>query len=155
MNYFLRTSVCRTYSIHISYLLTHLLACQYWADSYVQWSPLGTHLATVHRQGVQVWVGDDKFRRLMKFSHPQVLVLLTVRNKLCRMFNVVRADMGLSQLKLIDFSPGERYLVTYSSHEPNNPRDTHVRDSRTFIFIFIRLTFMIPFLISCNCRVLS
>lgn len=35
------------------------------------------------------------------------------------------------QVKLIDFSPGERYLVTYSSHEPSNPRDTHV--SLTFI----------------------
>jgi translation initiation factor 3 subunit B len=33
----------------------------------------------------------------------------------------------LSQVKMIDFSPGERYLVTYSSHEPSNPRDTHVR----------------------------
>ncbi|KAL3537155.1 hypothetical protein ACH5RR_000521 [Cinchona calisaya] len=29
------------------------------------------------------------------------------------------------QVKLIDFSAGERFLVTYSSHEPSNPRDTH------------------------------
>ncbi|VAI60093.1 unnamed protein product [Triticum turgidum subsp. durum] len=72
---------------------------QYWTDSYIQWSPLGTHLATVHRQGAQVWGGDDKFVRLMRFAHPQ--------------------------LKLIDFSPGEKYLITYSSHEPSNPRDTH------------------------------
>ncbi|KAM0900356.1 hypothetical protein ACQ4PT_020717 [Festuca glaucescens] len=77
------------------------LVCQkqYWTDSYVQWSPLGTHLATVHNQGAQVWGGDDKFLRLMKFPHPK--------------------------LKLIDFSPGERYLVTYSSEEPSNPRGTH------------------------------
>ncbi|CAI7895469.1 unnamed protein product, partial [Closterium sp. NIES-54] len=27
-------------------------------------------------------------------------------------------------VRLIDFSPGERFLVTYSSHEPANPRDT-------------------------------
>ncbi|KAM0893219.1 hypothetical protein ACQ4PT_025237 [Festuca glaucescens] len=72
---------------------------QYWTDSYVQWSPLGTHLATVHNQGAQVWGGDDKFLRLMKFPHPK--------------------------LKRIDFSPGERYLVTYSSEEPSNPRGTH------------------------------
>ncbi|XP_044985379.1 eukaryotic translation initiation factor 3 subunit B-like [Hordeum vulgare subsp. vulgare] len=72
---------------------------QYWTDSYIQWSPLGTHLATVHRQGAQVWGGDDKFVRLMRFAHPQV--------------------------KLIDFSPGEKYLITYSSQEPSNPRDTH------------------------------
>ena len=59
---------------YISYLLNHFFACQCWTDSYVQWSPLGTYLATVHRQGAQVWGGDDKFLRLMKFSHPQVLV---------------------------------------------------------------------------------
>uniref|UniRef100_R7WCX8 Eukaryotic translation initiation factor 3 subunit B n=1 Tax=Aegilops tauschii TaxID=37682 RepID=R7WCX8_AEGTA len=48
---------------------------QYWTDSYIQWSPLGTHLATVHRQGAQVWGGDDKFVRLMRFLHPQRVVL--------------------------------------------------------------------------------
>ncbi|KAL6846837.1 hypothetical protein ACP4OV_024285 [Aristida adscensionis] len=72
---------------------------QYWTDSFIRWSPLGTYLATVHKQGVQVWGGEDKFERLMRFSHPQVT--------------------------LIDFSPGERYLVTYSNHEPSNPTDTH------------------------------
>ncbi|KAK8445415.1 hypothetical protein SEVIR_9G321100v4 [Setaria viridis] len=42
---------------------------QYWTDSFIQWSPLGTYLATVHRQGSQVWGGgkDDKyFARLGK-----------------------------------------------------------------------------------------
>jgi len=43
--------------------------------------------------------GEDKFVRLMRFAHPQV--------------------------EHIDFSPGERFLVTYSSHKPSNPRDTH------------------------------
>jgi translation initiation factor 3 subunit B len=71
---------------------------QFWTESFVQWSPLGTYLATVHRQGAAVW-GGSSFNRLMRYSHPQV--------------------------KLIDFSPGERFLVTYSSHEPSNPRDTH------------------------------
>ncbi|XP_025801980.1 eukaryotic translation initiation factor 3 subunit B-like isoform X2 [Panicum hallii] len=73
---------------------------QFWTDCFIQWSPLGTYLATVHRQGSQVWGGEDKFVRLMRFAHPQV--------------------------ELIDFSPGERFLVTYSSHKPSNPRDTHV-----------------------------
>nr|AIZ68196.1 eukaryotic translation initiation factor 3 subunit B-like protein [Albuca bracteata] len=72
---------------------------QYWTESFVQWSPLGTYLATVHRQGAAVWGGAATFNRLMRYAHPQV--------------------------KLIDFSPGEKYLVTYSSHEPSNPRDTH------------------------------
>ncbi|KAL3516745.1 hypothetical protein ACH5RR_023647 [Cinchona calisaya] len=71
----------------------------FWTDSFVQWSPLGTYLATLHRQGAAVWGGATTFNRLMRYAHPQV--------------------------KLIDFSPGERFLVTYSSHEPSNPRDTH------------------------------
>ncbi|XP_068659438.1 eukaryotic translation initiation factor 3 subunit B-like [Aristolochia californica] len=71
----------------------------YWTESFVQWSPLGTYLATVHRQGAAVWGGAATFNRLMRYAHPQI--------------------------KLIDFSPGEKYLVTYSSHEPSNPRDTH------------------------------
>ncbi|GAB2300311.1 Eukaryotic translation initiation factor 3 subunit B [Dionaea muscipula] len=71
----------------------------YWTESFVQWSPLGTYLATIHRQGAAVWGGATTFNRLMRYAHPMV--------------------------KLIDFSPGERYLVTYSSHEPSTPRDTH------------------------------
>ncbi|KAF2313046.1 hypothetical protein GH714_008883 [Hevea brasiliensis] len=59
----------------------------YWTESFVQWSPLGTYLATVHRQGAAVWGGASTFNRLMRYAHPQV--------------------------KLIDFSPGEKYLVTY------------------------------------------
>ncbi|KAL6569251.1 Eukaryotic translation initiation factor 3 subunit B [Orobanche minor] len=72
---------------------------EYWTESFVQWSPLGTYLATLHKLGAQVWGGATTFNRLMRFKHTQV--------------------------KLIDFSPGERFLVTYSSHEPSNPRDTH------------------------------
>ncbi|KAJ4815010.1 Eukaryotic translation initiation factor 3 subunit B [Rhynchospora pubera] len=72
---------------------------QYWIDSFVQWSPLGTYLATVHRQGAIVWGGKSTFNLIHRFPHNQV--------------------------KHIDFSPGERFLVTYSSQEPSNPRDTH------------------------------
>ncbi|TVU10085.1 hypothetical protein EJB05_43593 [Eragrostis curvula] len=77
------------------------LVCQnqLWTDSFVQWSPLGTYLATVHRQGSQVWGGQDMLERLMRFPHPQV--------------------------NMIDFSPGERFLITYSSHQPSNPTSTH------------------------------
>ncbi|CAN0854090.1 Eukaryotic translation initiation factor 3 subunit B [Linum grandiflorum] len=78
----------------------------YWTESFVQWSPLGTYLATVHRQGAAVWGGASSFNRLMRYAHPQV--------------------------KMIDFSPGEKYLVTYSSHEPSNPRDAN----RVLINIF-------------------
>ncbi|KAJ3697547.1 hypothetical protein LUZ61_001252 [Rhynchospora tenuis] len=75
--------------------------CQYWTwtDSFVHWSPLGTYLATVHRQGAAIWGGKSTFNRIHMFPH--------------------------NQAKHIDFSPGERFLVTYSSQEPSNPRDTH------------------------------
>ncbi|KAI3719303.1 hypothetical protein L6452_20199 [Arctium lappa] len=73
--------------------------CLFWTESFVQWSPLGTYLATVHRQGAAVWGGTSTFNRLMCYAYAQV--------------------------KLIDFSPGEKYLVTYSSHEPSTPHDSH------------------------------
>ncbi|XP_020967708.1 eukaryotic translation initiation factor 3 subunit B-like [Arachis ipaensis] len=57
---------------------------------------MGTYLATIHRQGAAVWGGSTTFNRLMRYAHPQV--------------------------KLIDFSLGEKFLVTYSRHEPSNPR---------------------------------
>ncbi|KAJ3674586.1 hypothetical protein LUZ60_005202 [Juncus effusus] len=62
-----------------------------WKDSIVQWSPLGTYLATVQKQGAVVWGGASKFISLMRFVQPQV--------------------------KQIDFSPGEKYLVTCSIHD--------------------------------------
>ncbi|KAL2655206.1 hypothetical protein AAZX31_04G056400 [Glycine max] len=40
-------------------------------QSFVQWSPLGTYLATVHRQGAAVWGGAASFNKLMRYSHPQ------------------------------------------------------------------------------------
>lgn len=45
---------------------------QFWTESFVQWSPLGTYLATVHRQGAAVWGGATTFNRLMRYAHPQV-----------------------------------------------------------------------------------
>ncbi|KAI3745935.1 hypothetical protein L6452_08347 [Arctium lappa] len=81
------------------YALIWYFDLQFWTESFVQWSPLGTYLATVHRQGAAVWGGASIFNRLMHYAYPQV--------------------------KLIDFSPGEKYLVTYSSHEPSTPHDSH------------------------------
>lgn len=48
------------------------------------------------RQGVAVW-GGPNFARLMRYGHQNV--------------------------QLIEFSPAERYLMTYSSIEPANPRE--------------------------------
>ncbi|GAA5925427.1 hypothetical protein JCM1841_004851 [Sporobolomyces salmonicolor] len=58
-----------------------------WTDLFTQWSPQGTYLATIHLQGVALW-GGASFERINRFAHPEV--------------------------KLIDFSPFERYLVTWS-----------------------------------------
>jgi translation initiation factor 3 subunit B len=69
----------------------------FWTESYVQWSPSGTMLATIHRQGAQVW-GGEEFSRIQRFGH--------------------------SKVQLIDFSPSEKYLVSYSSQDSANPRES-------------------------------
>ena len=62
---------------------------QDWKDFlYVAWSPLGTYIATLHRQGVRLW-GGPSWKPQQRFAHPLV--------------------------KLIDFSPCENYLVTWSN----------------------------------------
>lgn len=63
---------------------------QRWTETYVQWSPLGTFLTTFHRQGIALW-GGQNWERFMRFPHPGA--------------------------RLVDFSPNEKYLVTWS-HEP-------------------------------------
>ncbi|KAJ3413176.1 Translation initiation factor 3 subunit b [Chytridiales sp. JEL 0842] len=61
-----------------------------WSDMYVSWSPMGTYLATFHKQGIVLW-GGPQFEKIVRFPHPNV--------------------------KLIDFSPKENYLVSWS-HDP-------------------------------------
>ncbi|XP_042294217.1 eukaryotic translation initiation factor 3 subunit B isoform X2 [Sceloporus undulatus] len=58
-----------------------------WTETYVRWSPKGTYLATFHQRGIALW-GGEKFKQIQKFGHEGV--------------------------QLIDFSPCERYLVTFS-----------------------------------------
>lgn len=38
----------------------------------MQWSPLGTYLVTLHKQGAAVWGGADTFTRLMRYQHNMV-----------------------------------------------------------------------------------
>eukprot|EP00891_Asterochloris_glomerata_P006248 jgi/Astpho2/6248/Aster-03652 len=68
----------------------------FWTESFVQWSPKGSYLGTVHTRGVAVW-GGPSFARLQRFTHTEV--------------------------RLVDFSPNERYLISYSSQDPSNPRE--------------------------------
>ena len=58
-----------------------------WTEKFVQWSPLGTYLATMHSKGVQLW-GGPSWSRQTRFPHPEC--------------------------NLIDFSPTEQYLCTWS-----------------------------------------
>ncbi|KAL9118122.1 MAG: hypothetical protein Q9187_005333 [Circinaria calcarea] len=60
---------------------------QHWTDLFVQWSPMGTYLATMHSRGAQLW-GGQSWTRQTRLPHPE-----------CNM---------------IDFSPSERYITTWS-----------------------------------------
>lgn len=61
---------------------------QFWTETFVQWSPLGTYLISVHALGVQLW-GGASWTRQRRFAHPFV--------------------------NLVGFSPNENYLVTWSN----------------------------------------
>jgi translation initiation factor 3 subunit B len=68
-----------------------------WTESFVQWSPQGTFLTSLHAQGVQLW-GGKAWSRQKRFSHPGV--------------------------NLVDFSPSEKYVTTWS-HRPLQVDETH------------------------------
>ncbi|KAK4995753.1 Translation initiation factor 3 subunit b [Elasticomyces elasticus] len=70
---------------------------QHWTESFVQWSPKGTYLTSVHAQGVQLW-GGESWSRQKRFAHPGV--------------------------NLVDFSPDEQYLTTWS-HKPMQVEENH------------------------------
>ncbi|CAF2492557.1 unnamed protein product [Rotaria sp. Silwood2] len=71
-----------------------------WTENNFVWSPKGTYLASFHEQGIAFW-GGKEFRQVQRFAHRGV--------------------------NYIDFSPGERYLVTMSPR-PNNPETFIVWD---------------------------
>ena len=70
---------------------------QHWTEMFVQWSPQGTYLTSMHSQGVQLW-GGKSWTRQKRFAHPGV--------------------------NLIDFSPKENYVVTWS-HRPLTVDEGH------------------------------
>ena len=81
-------SSCRIVLIVVNEILTSCAPpLQKWTDLFTQWSPQGTYLTTIHLQGVALW-GGASFDRINRFAHPEV--------------------------KLVDFSSYERYLVTWS-----------------------------------------
>jgi translation initiation factor 3 subunit B len=82
----------------------------HWTESFVQWSPKGTYLTSMHTQGVQLW-GGPNWSRQKRFMHPGV--------------------------NLVDFSPDERYLTTWSHRpmqiEENNPILSIEEDGKNYI----------------------
>ncbi|KAF1836753.1 eukaryotic translation initiation factor 3 subunit B [Decorospora gaudefroyi] len=74
-----------------------------WTESFVQWSPQGTYLTSMHAQGVQLW-GGRAWSRQKRFAHPGV--------------------------NLVDYSPREQYLVTWS-HRPLQVDENHPVPSLT------------------------
>jgi len=83
---------------------------QHWTESFVQWSPLGTYLTSMHAQGVQLW-GGPSWQRQKRFAHPFV--------------------------NMADFSPGEKYLTTWSFKpiqvEESHPIFTIEEDGKNYI----------------------
>ncbi|TYJ52427.1 eukaryotic translation initiation factor 3 subunit B [Cryptococcus floricola] len=82
-----------------------------WGELYLQWSPLGTHLASLHRVGVALWSGPKLDGiigvNVLRFTHPNV--------------------------RLIQFSPCENYLVTWSEDPlPNYENHTNAALRETF-----------------------
>ena len=65
-----------------------VVARKHWTQLFIQWSPQGTFFASMHQQGVQLW-GGPSFGKQRQFPHPFV--------------------------SLIEFSPGEKYLTTWSA----------------------------------------
>ncbi|ORY66602.1 eukaryotic translation initiation factor 3 subunit B [Pseudomassariella vexata] len=70
----------------------------HWTEMFVQWSPLGTYLTSVHAQGVQLW-GGPQWTRQKRFAHPFV--------------------------NMLDFSPNEKYVVTWSNRPIAIPEEGH------------------------------
>jgi len=75
-----------------------------WTEKFVVWSPLGTYLLTVSERGVLLW-GGNGFQRLQKFAH--------------------------SNVQLVDFSPGERYLCTWSPECMDGEENLQIWDVKT------------------------
>ena len=67
---------------------------------------MGSYLATIHKLGVALW-GTSKFCRVCRFEHQGV--------------------------QHIDFSPCERYLVTFSNvvDDPDDPQNIIIWDIKT------------------------
>ena len=56
----------------VSWLLLQVYKRSFWTESFVQWSPKGSYVTTVHTRGVAVW-GGPSFGRIQRLRHNQVI----------------------------------------------------------------------------------
>jgi len=77
-----------------------------WTESVIKFSPKGSYLSTCHKQGIALW-GGPNFKRVARFIHPQV--------------------------SYFQFSPCERYFVTYSKQplSPEDPQNLIIWETRS------------------------
>ena len=102
----------------VNWCVSIVFLFQFWTESFVQWSPLGTYLATIHRQGAAVWGGEKSFNRLMRYIHPQVSFAL---HKLINQAKVVTFLKGSYCRVSISKSPQGRSLQFISLYHSNAP----------------------------------
>lgn len=87
-----------------------------WTDFKVQWSPQGSYLVTFHRPGVALWAGP-MFDKKVRFEHKDV--------------------------KQIEFSPNEEYLITWDGSPASLQNERAVRVWRVITGELLR-TFPTP-----------
>eukprot|EP00007_Cunea_sp_BSH-02190019_P000532 CAMPEP_0174239100 /NCGR_PEP_ID=MMETSP0417-20130205/13450_1 /TAXON_ID=242541 /ORGANISM="Mayorella sp, Strain BSH-02190019" /LENGTH=692 /DNA_ID=CAMNT_0015318009 /DNA_START=83 /DNA_END=2158 /DNA_ORIENTATION=+ len=122
-----------------------------WTEAYCLWSPHGSYLATIHEQGVMLWGGEKDSGE--SHSTPAAAASTSAagssstaaigtpaaskkpRDTTKPLDTVMRFQHP--GVKLIDFSPCERYLITFSPQfqehgdNPKAPRCVVVWDVRT------------------------
>jgi len=79
-----------------------------WSDYGIKWSPKGSYLVTFHNQGIALW-GTNEWIKLVRFLCPNVI------------------DM--------EFSPNEKYIITYSNTETENIQLWDVMSGRKLMSI--------------------
>jgi translation initiation factor 3 subunit B len=72
-----------------------------WCDWKVQFSPQGSFLATFHKQGIALWAGEKFQKWKVRFPHENV--------------------------KFIDFSPNEDFLLTWNASHPSEGDENAVK----------------------------
>eukprot|EP00929_Paragymnodinium_shiwhaense_P034777 TRINITY_DN1887_c0_g2_i1.p2 TRINITY_DN1887_c0_g2~~TRINITY_DN1887_c0_g2_i1.p2 ORF type:complete len:705 (+),score=242.91 TRINITY_DN1887_c0_g2_i1:96-2210(+) len=74
-----------------------------WCDWYVQWSPGGSYLVTMHKPGIALWAGPN-FEKKARIAHDSV--------------------------KFVQFSPSEEFVLTWNGSDPRDGDEQAIRIHR-------------------------